>query len=250
LDTVTTFEVQRGGDRLAYESDWLQSRRSFSCDAQGGVNRFVWGSLTVFNEDLVAPGRGFDSHGHQDMEILTYVLQGHLRHRDSSGRHGIIGPGSVQFMSAGTGIRHSEYNESDREPLRFLQMWIAPGELGARPRYAQRDVRKDDSRNRWLAVASGRAAIQAPIHLTQDAAFLISAIETEHHLRHTFDPDRLGFAFVTNGEIRTEATVGGDRTVGQSSLSVGDAVMLSDVERITFTGSGSVVLWDLSRLTA
>jgi len=178
------------------------------------------------------------------MEIITYVLEGELEHRDSTGSHGIVGPGGTQFMSAGTGIRHSEFNHSKEKPLHLLQMWVVPGRVGTAPTYGQVEFRDDERRNKLLAVASGREGVAAPVRLTQDAAFFVTRLEDGHKVRHTFEPGRLGFAFVAEGSAHVR--VAHDQMVDDvGALHTGDAVRLANVERVELDGPGLVVLWDV-----
>ena len=148
------------------EHGWLDTYYSFSFADYFDPANVNWGALRVFNDDTIAPASGFPTHPHRDMEIVTYVLSGELAHRDSLGNHGVVGPGGVQFMSAGTGVRHSEYNNSADRPLHLVQMWVLPGRVGTPPSYGQMDFSPDDRRNRWLDVVSGDPAVNAPIRIT------------------------------------------------------------------------------------
>ncbi|MBV8074159.1 MAG: pirin family protein, partial [Candidatus Eremiobacteraeota bacterium] len=227
---------QRAGERACFDHGWLQTCHSFSFADYHDPNNVNWGALRVLNDDVVQPGQGFPTHPHRDMEILTYVLSGRLEHRDSMGSHGIVGPGGVQFMSAGTGVRHSEFNASQSEPLHLLQMWVIPGKLGSAPSYGQVEFEESDRLNRWLAIASGRASVDAPVRLTQDAAFYVTRLARGHRLEHRFDPNRLGFAFVAEGAVQ----------LGDERLAAGDAVRIADLERLAVTGDdGLLLLWDV-----
>jgi redox-sensitive bicupin YhaK (pirin superfamily) len=240
------FAVQRSGARAFYDHGWLKTYHSFSFAEYRDPQNMNWGPLRVLNDDRVAPGEGFPTHPHSDMEILTYVLEGQLEHRDSLDSHGIVGPGGVQFMSAGTGVRHSEFNHSKTEPLHFLQMWILPGTAGAAPLYGQADFDIEDRRNKWLVLASGEDGIDGPARLTQNATLRVSRLENTS-LRHVFAPERLGFLFVADGEITIDARDDRDISIGEAVLSSGDAVRLSDAVHLTLGGVGEVVLWDLPR---
>lgn len=151
-------------------------------------------------------------------------------------------------MSAGTGVRHSEFNHSKAEPLHFLQMWVLPGRLGAPPDYGQVEFSENDRRNRWLTIASGRHSVDAPVHLTQDAAFFVTELAGDHHLRHTFDPGRLGFLFVAEGDVKAEALDEADAVLEKASLSSGDAVRAANLARLSVRGDGVLVLWDVPRI--
>ena len=232
-----TFAVQRAGERYHAQHGWLDTYHSFSFADYFDPENLHWGALRVFNDDRIAAGRGFPMHPHRDMEILTYVFSGELEHADSMGNRGVVKPGGVQFMSAGTGVRHSETNARDDAELHLVQMWVLPGKAGTPPTYGQMDFTLEDRRNTWLAVASGHRAVTAPIALTQDAALLVARLEN-HELRHTFEPSRFGFLFVGEGEIEA----------GGEHLRAGDAVRMYAIERLDLRGTGEVVLWDLPAL--
>ena len=229
-----TFEIQRSAQRYHDDHGWLKTYHSFSFADYFDPQNVNWGALRVFNDDLIAPGKGFPTHPHRDMEILTYVFSGELEHEDSMGNRGVVKPGGVQFMSAGTGVRHSETNARNDVALHLVQMWVLPGKTGTPPTYGQKDFTLEDRYNRWLAVASGHHAITAPIALTQNAALLVSRLE-HHELRHTFEPSRFGFLFVGSGEI----------VANGEQLQTGDAVRMYAIEKLDLKGTGELVLWDL-----
>jgi len=160
------------------------------------------------------------------------------------GNHGIVGPGGVQYMSAGSGVRHSEFNHSPGEELHFLQMWVLPGETGGPPIYGQVDFDVEQRRNKWLTIASGRDDAVAAVTLTQDATLLVSRLEGME-LRHTFEPGRLGFLFIADGGIDVGAFGGRDESIQQAELAKGDAVRLAGITRLVLQGAGEVVLWDI-----
>jgi quercetin 2,3-dioxygenase len=186
-------------------------------------------------------------HPHRDMEIITYVLEGELEHKDSMGNSGVVGPGDVQFMSAGTGVRHSEHNHSKVNPLHLLQMWVLPGKLGTPPSYGQTAFKDPDRQNKWLVIASGRRNVDAPVRLTQNAAFMVARIDETKQLRHVFEAGRLGFLFVAEGnaKVQAEADVG---VVGAEELAAGDAVRMANLAHLTVRGPAHVVMWDLPPL--
>lgn len=241
---MAIFDVQRAAERGSYDHGWLHTSHSFSFAEYYDPRYVNWGALRVFNDDRVAPGAGFPPHPHRDMEILTYVLSGRLEHRDSMGSHGIVEPGGVQYMSAGTGVRHSEYNHSGSEELHFLQMWVVPRVLDAEPKYGQCDFEPHQRLDTWLAVASGDAARSAAVTLRQDASLLVSRIESAT-LQHAFPPGRLGFLFVAEGRVNVTAVDDGGADVEPASLSAGDAVRIGGVSRLRLEGAGEVTLWDL-----
>jgi redox-sensitive bicupin YhaK (pirin superfamily) len=241
------FDVQRAAERATFDHGWLETSHSFSFAEYFDPRYVNWGALRVFNDDRVAPGAGFPTHPHRDMEIVTYVLSGELEHRDSIGSHGVVGPGGVQYMSAGSGVRHSEYNHSSTDELHFLQMWVLPGELGGTPTYGQVDFDAAQRRNTWLVVASGHGDQNAPVALTQDAMLMVSRVEGVE-LRHTFEPGRLGFLFIADGGIDVAAFNVNDGKIGVVDLAAGDAIRLAGITRLRLRGAGEVVLWDLPRL--
>ncbi|AOI71164.1 quercetin 2,3-dioxygenase [Burkholderia ubonensis] len=148
------FQIRRAADRGHFDHGWLVSRHSFPIDGAGDDAHPPFGALRVLNDDRIAPTRGFGMHPHRDMEIVTYVLEGALAHRDSMGNGSIIRPGDVQRMSAGTGIVHSEYNASRDRPLHLLQIWLLPTERGGRPGYDERRFGEDEKRGRLRLIAS------------------------------------------------------------------------------------------------
>jgi redox-sensitive bicupin YhaK (pirin superfamily) len=227
------FTVQRSSERAYYDYGWLKTYHSFSFADYFDPNNVNWGPLRVLNDDRVAPGQGFPTHPHRDMEILTYVLAGELEHKDSMGNVGVVGPGGVQYMSAGTGVRHSEFNHSPDTELRLVQMWVSPFKAGLAPRYGQKDFTLEDRRGKWLHVASGDDGSSAPIRLWQDALFFVARLEGGS-LAHTFASGRLGFLFVD-----------GDVHANGEELHAGDAARMAGVEHLEVSGTAELLLWDL-----
>jgi len=237
MNMMPTFAVQRASERYFADHGWLKTYHSFSFADYHDPRNLNWGALRVLNDDFIAPGAGFPTHPHRDMEIITYVLDGLLEHRDSMGHHGIVGPGSVQFMSAGTGVRHSEYNASPERPLHLVQMWVLPGQMGTPPSYGQVEYTTGDRLNRWLVVASGNGDVDARVRLTQRATFAVARLEGAE-LEHRFAAGRLGFLFVADGAFDAN---------GQP-LRAGDAVRIADLDRLTIRGTGELLLWDIPPL--
>jgi quercetin 2,3-dioxygenase len=232
--TAPTFRIQRSKERAYADHGWLRTYHSFSFADYFDPNNENWGALRVFNDDTVAGGAGFPPHPHRDMEIVTYVLSGKLQHEDSMGNKGVVGPGGVQFMSAGMGVRHSEFNADSDEPLHFVQMWVLPGQLRRQPSYGQMDFAIDDRRNTWLHMVSGQAAVSAPIRIAQDATLSVARVE-DSTLVYDFAPARYGFLFVADGTVE----------VNGETLHKGDSVRLYDIARLGVKGHGELVLWDL-----
>ena len=230
--STPVFDVQRSADRSFFDHGWLKTYHSFSFADYYDPNNMHWGALRVFNDDTVAAANGFPPHPHRDMEIVTYVLQGHLTHEDSMKNRGIVGPGGVQFMSAGTGVRHSEYN-NDADPLHFVQMWVLPGRTGEAPSYGQMDFEPEARYNTWLRMVSGDRTVDSPIRITQDATFSVARVEGSLPV-YEFAAQRYGFLFVAEGTVE----VNGEKLLG------GDAVRLFDVRRLDVKGNGELVLWD------
>jgi redox-sensitive bicupin YhaK (pirin superfamily) len=232
--------IQRSGERAFFDHGWLQTYHSFSFAGYHDPRNQNWGALRVFNDDTVAPGEGFGTHPHRDMEILTYVLAGELEHKDSMGNVGVVRPGGVQYLSAGTGIAHSEYNHSAEHPVHFVQMWVLPQAAGLKPRYGQVDFTPEQRLNRWLPIASGRPSVTAPIALWQDAASYVARIDDATVLTHSLDADRRAFLFVASGS----ATLNGD------ALGAGDAARIAGPIDLSIGGNDTeLILWDVPSLS-
>ncbi|MBV8727148.1 MAG: pirin family protein [Candidatus Eremiobacteraeota bacterium] len=229
-----TFAIQRSEQRYFADHGWLKTYHSFSFADYFDPNNLQWGALRVFNDDRIEAAQGFPPHPHRDMEILTYVLSGELEHQDSIGNRGVVSAGGVQFMSAGTGVRHSEFNHSKADELHLVQMWVLPGRTGTPPSYGQKDFTTKDRADRWLVVASGEKTVQAPIALTQDATLRVAQLN-DSSLEHDFAPQRYGFLFAAGGPISANG----------ETLNAGDAVRTYDISKLKISGSGEVVFWDL-----
>ncbi len=238
LTHASTFDVVSAAQRAHADHGWLDTYYSFSfADYYDPANQ-NWGALRVFNDDRIAEGEGFPAHPHRDMEIVTYVLSGELAHRDSMGNHGVVGPGGVQFMSAGTGVRHSEYNNSATEPLHLVQMWVLPGVVGTPPSYGEMAFPPADRHDRWLDIVSGDPSVAAPIRITQNASFRVARVENAE-IETSFAPKRYGFLFVASGNA----------TANGHALTAGDAVRFYDVPVLRTSGDAELVLWDLPEVT-
>ncbi|MCA9527727.1 MAG: pirin family protein [Myxococcales bacterium] len=229
-------EVIRSDSRGGASHGWLETRHSFSFADYYDPSRMGFRVLRVINEDRVAPGAGFPTHPHRDMEILTYVLDGALQHRDSMGNSSIIKPGEVQRMSAGTGVRHSEFNASKTEPVHFLQIWILPEKPGVAPGYAQTAFAPAERRGRLRLVAS-RDGAEGSVSLNQDLRLFASLLGPGQRVDHTFQPGRYGWIQVVSGEI----------TAGDRVLSAGDGAALAGVSELVIHGvqDAEFLLFDL-----
>lgn len=189
---------------------WLQARWHFSFDTYHDPDNIHWGALRVFNDDVIQAGQGFPTHGHRDMEIVTIVLEGRLEHADSIGTREQLGPGEVQVMSAGSGIRHSEYNASPHEPLRLLQLWILPRHRGNAPRWEQR--RFEEARGTLLPVVSS-GAIPDTLAIDQDAAIYLARLDAGEQVTHHSGEGRKSYLFVMQGgvQVNGQTVANGDQ---------------------------------------
>lgn len=186
--------------RYHAQHDWLDTRWHFSFSDYNDPENMHWGALRVFNDDIIHGGGGFDFHPHRDMEIITVVYQGELKHRDSLGNQGSIRPGEVQVMSAGRGIVHAESNASPTEDLHLLQIWIIPRHRGNTPRWDQRPFDAADRLGKLLPVVSG-GNIPQTLHIDQDAAIYLSTLLSGQKVQHALAAGRKAYLFVVNGAI-------------------------------------------------
>jgi redox-sensitive bicupin YhaK (pirin superfamily) len=229
--------IRPAADRGTANFGWLDSRHSFSFGQYYDPAHMGFGPLRVINEDRVRPGAGFDTHGHRDMEILSYVLEGALEHRDSIGTGSVIRPGDVQVMSAGTGIRHSEFNHSKKEPVHFLQIWLLPDREGLSPRYDQKTFPENDKRGRLRLVASpdGR---DGSVVIHQDAEIFAALLDAGQKVTHALKPARGGWVQVARGEVE----------VNGKSARAGDGIALEDEAEVTIVAradDSEMLLFDL-----
>ena len=228
--------LRKAAERGHAVHGWLDSWHSFSFADYYDPRHMGVSALRVINEDRIAPGAGFPTHPHRDMEIITYVLDGAVEHRDSEGNHGVIRPGEVQRMSAGTGIRHSEMNHSDTEPLHLLQIWILPAEDGIQPGYEQRAFPLDERRGRLRLLASPDAA-DGSVRLHQNARLYGALLSAGESVAHDMDTGRVAYLHVARGALE----------VNGESLNPGDAVTVEGLERVELRGidEAEVLLFDL-----
>ena len=229
--------VRKASERGHFNFGWLDTYHTFSFGEYYDPRHMGFRTLRVINEDFVAPGAGFPTHGHRDMEIVTYVLEGGLAHRDSMGNGSTIRPGDVQRMSAGTGVRHSEFNHSEDERVHLLQIWILPAETGVKPGYEEKKFEDDEKRNRLRVVASpdGR---EGSVTINQDAELYVSQLEDGREVAHELKEGRHAWLQVARGAVE----LNGQR------LEQGDGAAASDEGRITIVGRGpaEVLLFDLN----
>jgi redox-sensitive bicupin YhaK (pirin superfamily) len=229
--------LRKSQDRGYADHGWLKSYHSFSFAGYHDPAHMGWGNLRVINEDRVAPGRGFGTHGHRDMEIISYVLSGELAHQDSMGNVEGIPPGDVQRMSAGTGVMHSEFNHAEGQTTHFLQIWIEPNVTGIPPSYEQKTIPAGDKRGALRLVASPDGA-QGSVTLHADAALYAGLFDGSESAELALDPTRKGYVHLVRGTLE----VNGQR------LSAGDAVLLEAESRIVLSNGtdAEVLVFDLA----
>ena len=229
--------VRRSEDRGHAEHGWLESYHTFSFAGYHDPRFMGFRQLRVINEDRVQPGRGFGTHGHQDMEIVSYVLEGALAHRDSLGNGSTIRPGDVQRMSAGTGVTHSEFNDSKTELVHFLQIWIQPARNRLAPSYEERAFPAEKRRNQWRLVVSpdGR---YGSVSIHQDATLHATLLEPGATLTHALAPDRHAWLQVARGAL----------TVNGTLLAEGDGAAVSGESKLDVRadGAAAALLFDLA----
>jgi hypothetical protein len=228
--------IRRAADRGAANHGWLDSKHTFSFADYSDDAHMGFRALRVINEDRVAPGMGFGTHGHRDMEIISVVLEGQLAHKDSMGTGEVITPGEVQRMSAGTGVRHSEFNASKTEPVHFLQIWLIPDREGLTPSYEQKRFTREQKLGRLQAVATTTGE-DGSMRLNTDARLFQTVLEEGQQVTYALAKGRGAWVHVATGAVE----VNGQR------LEAGDAVALEDVAQVTLTGhGGEALLFDLA----
>ena len=207
-------QIRRSNARGYADHGWLKSFHSFSFADYFDPAWMGWGNLRVINEDRIAPGTGFGTHGHRDMEIISYVLQGNLAHKDSMGNTKGIPPGDVQRMSAGTGVRHSEFNHAPESVTHFLQIWIEPDERGIAPSYEQKSFAAADKRGRLRKVASCDGD-QGSVRIHADATMYAGLFDAGESAELALDPGRKAYVHVVRGQLQVngQTLAGGDAAV-------------------------------------
>lgn len=224
---------ERGTTRI----DWLHSRHSFSFGSYRNPERMGFGTLRVINDDIITPGSGFGEHPHRDMEIISYVVEGGLEHRDSLGTGSVIRPGDVQIMSAGTGIRHSEFNASQSEKCRFLQIWIPPNQAGLEPRYAQKRFPIADQTGEFHLLLDPDAAGDALL-IHQDVRLYGGRFHGDESARLPLEEGRRGWVQVVRGSLELNGI----------TLEEGDGAAISDETELFFSEAdgAEVLAFDLA----
>jgi len=229
-------EIRKSEERGNANHGWLQSKHTFSFGEYHDPRHVGFGPLLVINEDRVAPGQGFGTHGHRDMEIISYVLEGALEHKDSIGTGSVLHYGDVQRMSAGTGVRHSEFNGSQSEPVHFLQIWIQPGVKGIAPSYEEKHFAPDSKLGQLRLIASSDGR-DGSVTIHQDAAIYATILNSAHQAEHALAAGRTGYVHVIRGRV----------TVNGKPLSGGDALKISGEPgiRLEQAEAAEVLVFDL-----
>ncbi len=229
--------LRRSQDRGYADHGWLKSFHSFSFAGYHDPNHMGWGNLRVINEDRIAPGTGFGTHGHRDMEIISYVLSGNLAHQDSMGNVKGIPPGDVQRMSAGTGVQHSEFNHAPNETTHFLQIWIQPNVTGIPPSYEQKTFADDQKQGRLKLVASPDGS-DGSVKLHADARLYAGLLDGAESASLSLNPARKAYVHLVRGEL----------DVNGQALKAGDAALLAEEAMVHLKAGreAEVLLFDLT----
>jgi redox-sensitive bicupin YhaK (pirin superfamily) len=229
--------IRKSVDRGHFNHSWLDTYHTFSFDRYYDPEHMGFRSLRVINEDRVDPGQGFPTHPHRDMEIITYVLEGALEHKDSMGTGSVIRPGEVQRMTAGTGITHSEFNPSQSEKVHLLQIWILPSERGLTPSYEQK-MFPIEQRNGRLCLIASPASNDGAVTINQDVSLYTARLRPGKQVEHKLAPNRHAWVQVARGSV----------TVNGQQLEQGDGAVISGEETVTITGDeqAEILLFDLA----
>jgi quercetin 2,3-dioxygenase len=229
-------EIRKSEERGRAHHGWLQSQHSFSFADYYDPRHTGYGPLLVINEDRVAPGAGFGTHGHRDMEIISYVLDGALEHKDSMGTGSVLHYGDVQRMSAGSGVRHSEFNGSKTEPVHFLQIWIQPSEKGIAPSYEEKHFTVEEKQGKLRLIASGDGR-EGSVLIHQDAALYAAILNGGDQLEHALQAGRLGYVHVIRGRVEVNGV----------PLQGGDALKIGAEDKLRFANAeaAELLLFDL-----
>jgi len=229
-------KILKADERGHADHGWLKTHHSFSFGDYYNPEQMGFRSLRVINDDVVAPGQGFGMHPHRDMEIITYVLSGQLEHKDSMGNGSVIHPGDVQYMAAGTGVMHSEFNPSPKEPVHLLQIWIVPEAKGLKPRYAEKSFSKIPAGE--LALIASKSGRDGSIAINQDVDLRVGRFQAGDAAKYELKPERNAWVHVAEGSV----------VLNGKKLSAGDAVAVSEEKTLQFEGTepAQVLLFDLN----
>lgn len=231
-------EVRKASERGVAEHGWLSSRHTFSFANYWDGNQRGFSDLLVINDDRVAPGRGFGTHPHRNMEIFSYVLDGVLAHKDSMGTGADIEAGDVQLISAGSGVTHSEFNGSNTEQVHFLQIWIVPDRVGGTPKYQQRHFSAEEKRGRLRLIISPDGSDES-LRIQQNASVYAGLFDGDESATMTIDDDRYAYVHIAKGSVELNGV----------KLEAGDGVRLRDTKTLTFSGgkNAEVLVMDLRK---
>jgi len=229
-------QIRRSDARGHANHGWLNSRHTFSFANYYDPQFTGFHDLLVINEDRVTPGNGFDTHGHKDMEIISYVLEGALEHKDSMGTGSVLRPGQVQRMSAGTGVRHSEFNHSDTDPVHFLQIWITPKQKGIQPSYEEKDFSESEKKNQLRLIVSPNGT-NGSIKIHQDASIYATLLDEGKSVTHTLNANRKSWVQVVRGTLE----------INGEMLHPGDGAAIEGVQNIQLTAkkTSEALVFDL-----
>src|SRR3954465_2359439 len=235
-------QVRKSNDRGHANHGWLDTYHTFSFDTYFDPKNMGFRSLRVINEDRVAPANGFGMHAHNDMEIITYVLEGALEHKDSMGNIGVIRPGEVQHMSAGSGVRHSEYNHSKSEQVHLLQIWLMPDSEGIKPQYQQKEFSVTERSGKLVQVAksdAGKNGAASALKIHADASLYAAVLQPGENVKYELAPDRHGWLQVARGGVKLNG----------KELNAGDGAAISKETNIEITGNApdsEILFFDLA----
>ena len=233
---MMNMKIRKANERGHADHGWLNAWHSFSFAGYYDRAHTGFRSLRVINDDTVAPGGGFGTHPHRDMEIITYILSGALEHKDSMGNGRVIRPGEVQYMAAGTGVQHSEFNPSEKAPVHLLQIWIEPDRKGAKPRYAEKSLVK--AKTGVLHLVASKAGRDDSIAINQDADLFLAKLTPGETVAHSLRPQRNAWIHIAEGEVKLNGHV----------LNAGDAAAVSEAGELKLTANepAQVFLFDLN----
>jgi redox-sensitive bicupin YhaK (pirin superfamily) len=228
--------IRKANERGHADHGWLDTWHTFSFASYYDPAHMGFRSLRVINDDTVAPGGGFGTHPHRDMEIITYILSGELEHKDSMGNGRVIRTGEVQYMAAGTGVQHSEFNPSENNPVHLLQIWIQPDHKGVKPRYAEKSFAR--AKTGALHLVASKTGREGSIEIHQDADLWLAKLEAGQKVSHTLASQRQAWLHVAEGEVELNGR----------KLNAGDAAEISEASllNLTATEKSQVLLFDLN----
>lgn len=229
-------QIRKSEERGHADHGWLNTRFTFSFADYYDPKHVQFRTLRVMNDDRVAGGGGFPTHPHRDMEIVTYVLEGALQHRDSMGNGSLIRPGDVQYMSAGTGVMHSEFNASEKEPVHLYQIWMFPDKQGYKPTYDQKNFSEEERRGKLRLLASPDGK-NGSVKIRQDNSLYATILESGQSVKHELRPERHAYVQVARGSVKLNG----------KELSEGDGAAISDEKTLELTGveQAEVLVFDL-----